>query len=49
MTRRKEVGLPIPGHFWCNKNFQILIRSELHQLADGANENYAYIAYLFII
>ena len=46
MTSREEVGIPIPVHSCCNKNF---VTSELHQLADDANENHGYIACLFII
>ena len=37
------------GHYCCNKNFQILLRSDLHQLADDTNENHNYIACLFIL
>ena len=33
----------------CNKNFQILLTSDLHRLADDANENHDYIAYVFIL
>lgn len=36
------------GHSCCDKNFQILPRSDLHQLADDASENYNYIECLFI-
>ena len=36
------------GHSCCNKNFQILLTSDLHQLADDAYENHIYIEYLFI-
>ena len=46
MTSREEVGIPIPVHSCCNKNF---VTSDLHQLADDANENHGYIACLFII
>ena len=49
MKSREEVGLPIPGHSCCNKNFQILVISDFHQLADDANENHDYIACLFVI
>ena len=49
MTLREEVGFPIPGHSCCNKNFKILLTSDLHQLSDDANENHDYIACLFII
>ena len=34
------------GNFCCNKNFQILVTSDLHQLAGDANENHNYIAFL---
>ena len=34
-------------HSCCNKNFQILLTSDLHQLADDAYENHNYIEYLF--
>ena len=37
------------GHSCCNENFQILLTSDLHQLADNANENHNYIACLFIL
>ena len=37
------------GHSCCNKNFQILLTSDLHQLADDAYENHIYIEYLFIL
>ena len=33
----------------CNKNFQILVISGFHWLADDANENHNYIEYLFIL
>ena len=36
-------------HSCCNKNFQILLTSDLHQLADDAYENHNYIEYLFIL
>ena len=36
-------------HFCCNKNFQILLRSDLHQLADDGKENHKYIECLFIL
>ena len=49
MTSRDEVGLPIPGHSCCNKGFQILLISDLDQLADNARENHGYIACLFTI
>ena len=35
------------GHSCCNKNVQILLTSDLHQLADDPNENDNYIACLF--
>ena len=35
-------------HSCCNKNFQILLTADLHQLADDAYENHNYIEYLFI-
>ena len=34
MKSREEVG-----HISCNKNFQILLTSDLNQLPDDANEN----------
>ena len=34
-------------HSCCNKNIQILLTSDLHQLADDPNENDNYIACLF--
>ena len=37
------------GHSCCNKNFQILVISDLHQPADDANENHNYIVCLFIL
>ena len=46
---QEEVELLIPGHSCCNKNFQILLTSDLHQLADDANENHNYISCLFIL
>ena len=49
MRGRKEVGLHIPGHSCCNKNFQILQISDLDQLDDDAKENHDYIACLFFI
>ena len=36
-------------HSCCNKNFQILLTADLHQLADDAYENHNYIEYLFIL
>ena len=39
MKSREEVG-----HICCNKNFQILLASDLHRLPDDANENHNYIA-----
>ena len=44
MKSRDEVG-----HISCNKNFQILLTSDLHQLPDDVNENHNYIACLFIL
>ena len=32
------------GHLCCYKIFQILVTSDLHQVADDANENHNYIA-----
>ena len=49
MTSREEVRLLIPGYSCCNKNFQILLISDLDQPADDANEDHHYIACLFII
>ena len=43
MTSKEEFWLPIRGHSCCNKNFQILLTSGLHQLADDANESHDYI------
>ena len=38
------------GHSCCNENFQILLTSDLHRLADDANENFVYLStYLFIL
>ena len=55
MRTTEEVGHPILtiflwsfhkhcGHLCCHKKFQILVTSDLHRLADDANENDNYIA-----
>ena len=36
-------------HSCYNKNFQILLTSDLHELADDAYENHNYTEYLFIL
>ena len=37
------------GHCCYNKNFQILLTSDFHQLHDDVNKNHNYIEYLFIL
>ena len=52
MKSRKEVGLVIQRHIVdipvVIKTFKFSLTSDLHQLADDADENHSYIACLFI-
>ena len=53
MKSREEVGLVIPRHIVdipvVIKTLKFSLTSDLHQLADDANENHNYIACVFIL
>ena len=53
MRSREEVGPVIPRHIVdipvVIKTFKFSLTSDLHQLADDANENHNYIACVFIL